>query len=125
MVKLVFFISLSHLCHASAVRALKQLCIDRDCSAKRVTISNAPINLWDANVITEFTAFIHSLANQKTKVVVFDSDIADSWAAPIDLNLFLPNSIPGRNSLELLNTYFANLELILTIPVICFGEVSG
>ncbi|UKZ48016.1 hypothetical protein TrVGV298_002252 [Trichoderma virens] len=122
VVKLLFFLSLTYLCHA---QVLKQSCINRDCSAKRVTISNPPINLWDANVITEFNAFMHSLGNQKTKVVVFDSDIADFWAAPIDLNLFLPNAIPGRNSSALLETYYINLDLILTTPVIFIGEVNG
>lgn len=126
-IKLLFFLPLAHLCHASVgPQVLKQSCINRDCSAKRVTVSNPPVNLWDANVITAFNAFMHGLANQNTtKVVVFDSDTADFWAAPIDLNLFLPNAIPGRNSSALLETYYENLDLILTTPVIFIGEVNG
>lgn len=125
MIRLVFFIFLFHLCNASVGRVLKHLCINRDCSAKRITTSNPPVNLWDANVITQFNAFMRSLSDRKTKVVVFDSDIADFWAASIDLNLFLPNPIPGRNSSELLNTYYANLDLILSTLVIFIGEVNG
>jgi enoyl-CoA hydratase/carnithine racemase len=125
VVKLLFFLSLAHLCQASASQVLKQSCVNHDCSAKRVTISNPPVNLWDANVITEFNAFMRSLENQKTKVVVFDSDTVDFWAAPIDLNLFLPNSIPGRNSSELLELYYLNLDLLLTTQVIFIGEVNG
>jgi enoyl-CoA hydratase/carnithine racemase len=122
--KLLFFLSLTHLLVGAQV--LKQSCINHACSAKRVTISNPPVNLWDANVITAFNAFMHSLKNQNdTKVVVFGSDTADFWASPIDLNLFIPNAIPGRNSSALLDTYYANLDLLLTTPVVFIGEVNG
>ncbi|EHK45411.1 hypothetical protein TRIATDRAFT_199208 [Trichoderma atroviride IMI 206040] len=83
---------------------LKQSCINDSCSAKRITISNPPINLWDANVITAFNAFMLSLQDQNdTKVVVFDSDSPDFWASTLDFNLFSPNGIPGRNVSALTN----------------------
>ncbi|KAH7316938.1 ClpP/crotonase-like domain-containing protein [Stachybotrys elegans] len=111
---------------AAAAKVLTQACINKACSAKRVTISNPPVNLWDANVIEEFNTFMHSLNNQnETKVVVFDSDTADFWAAHIDLNLFQPDAIPGRNSSALFETYYENLDLLLTTPVIFIGEVNG
>ncbi|KFY18082.1 hypothetical protein V492_00152 [Pseudogymnoascus sp. VKM F-4246] len=125
--KCLFLLSLTQLWHGSVgAHVLKQSCINHSCSAKRVTISNPPVNLWDANVITEFNAFIIGLNNQtETKVVVFDSDTADFWAAPIDLNIFLPDAIPGRNSSALLEMYYANLDHLLTAPVIFIGEVNG
>ncbi|KAL6815048.1 ClpP/crotonase-like domain-containing protein [Trichoderma sp. SZMC 28015] len=77
---------------------LKQSCINEACSAKRVTISNPPINLWDANVITAFNEFMISLQDQnETKVVVFDSDNSEFWASSLDINLFTQLGIPGRN----------------------------
>jgi enoyl-CoA hydratase/carnithine racemase len=122
-----YLISLTQLLHiAAGAEVLKQSCINDACSAKRVTISNPPVNLWDANVIEQFNVFMHSLSSQnETKVVVFDSDVADFWAAHIDLNLFLPDSVPGRNASALVETYYENLELLLTTPVIFIGEVNG
>lgn len=125
--RLVYLLCLTHLWHGAArAKVLKQSCIDEPCSAKRVTISNPPVNLWDANVIEEFNDFMRSLNKQnETKVVVFDSDVADFWAAQIDLNLFQPDSIPGRNSTALVETYYDNLELLLSTPVIFIGEING
>ncbi|KFZ14221.1 hypothetical protein V501_03360 [Pseudogymnoascus sp. VKM F-4519 (FW-2642)] len=125
--KCLFLLSLTQPWHGFAgAEVLKQSCINHSCSAKRVTLSNPPVNLWDANVITGFNALMLSLNSQdETKVVVFDSDTADFWAAPIDLNIFLPDAIPGRNSSALLEMYYANLDLLLTTPVIFIGEVNG
>lgn len=125
--KCLFFLSLTQPWHGLiGAQVLKQSCINQSCSAKRVTLSNPPVNLWDANVITEFNALMLSLNNQTdTKVVVFDSETADFWAAPIDLNIFLPDAIPGRNSSALLELYYANLDHLLTTPVIFIGEVNG
>lgn len=125
--KCLFFLSLTQPWHGLVgAQVLKQSCINQSCSAKRVTLSNPPVNLWDANVITEFNALMLSLNNQTdTKVVVFDSETADFWAAPIDLNIFLPDAIPGRNSSALLELYYANLDHLLTTPVIFIGEVNG
>jgi enoyl-CoA hydratase/carnithine racemase len=125
--RLLCLLSLTQLWHgAAAAEVLKQSCINEACSAKRVTISNPPVNLWDANVIEQFNALLQSLNNQnETKVVVFNSDDADFWAAHLDLNLFQPDPIPGRNSSALLVTYYENLELLLTTPVIFIGEVNG
>lgn len=125
--KFLFFLSLTQpWLGLVGAHVLKQSCINHSCSAKRVTISNPPVNLWDANLITEFNALMLSLNNQtETKVVVFDSDTADFWVTQIDLNLFLPDAIPGRNSSALLEMYYANLDYLVTTPVIFIGEVNG
>ncbi|KAM0250380.1 hypothetical protein ACHAQJ_008627 [Trichoderma viride] len=125
--KLLFFLSLTQLWHGLVgAQFLKQSCINHACNAKRVTISNPPVNLWDANVINAFNSFLHSLQHQNdTKVVVFDSDVADFWASHLDLNLFVPNALKGRNSTELVDIYFENLDLLLSTPVIFIGEVNG
>ena len=125
--KCLFLLSLTQPWHGLVeAQVLKQSCINHSCSAKRVTLSNPPVNLWDANVIIEFSRLMLSLNNQtETKVVVFDSETADFWAAPIDLNIFLPDAIPGRNSSALLEMYYANLDSLLTTQVIFIGEVNG
>lgn len=89
-IKIFFFLSLTHLWHCLAgAQILKHSCINDVCSAKRVTISNPPINLWDANVISAFNEFLLGLQDQNdTKVVVFNSDNADFWASTLDFNLF-------------------------------------
>ncbi|KAM6478454.1 ClpP/crotonase-like domain-containing protein [Trichoderma sp. SZMC 28011] len=94
-----FFLSLTYFWLGFVeAQILKQSCINEVCSAKRVTISNPPINLWDANVITAFNEFMVSLQDQnETKVVVFDSDNSDFWASSLDINLFTQLGIPGRN----------------------------
>jgi enoyl-CoA hydratase/carnithine racemase len=107
-------------------QVLKQSCINHDCSALRVTLSNPPVNLWDVNVISAFNAFMHSLNKQNdTKVVVFCSDTSDFWAAPIDLNILSSNPTPGLNVSAIFETYYANLDLLLTTPVVFIGEVNG
>jgi enoyl-CoA hydratase/carnithine racemase len=125
-IKILFFISLTYLWLPVNAQILKQSCINDVCSAKRVTISNPPINLWDANVISAFNEFMLSLKDQNnTKVVVFDSDNTDFWASTLDFNLFTQLGIPGRNGSTLIDIYFANLDLLLTTPVIFIGEING
>ncbi|PON26058.1 enoyl-CoA hydratase [Trichoderma gamsii] len=125
--KIVFYLALAQFWHSLVgAQILKQSCINDSCSAKRITISNPPINLWDANVITAFNDFMLSLQDQNdTKVVIFNSDSPDFWASTLDFNLFSPNGIPGRNASALVDTYFANLDLLLTTPVIFIGETNG
>ncbi|KAK6452024.1 hypothetical protein FP744_10008275 [Trichoderma asperellum] len=89
-------------------------------------VSNPPINLWDANIITAFNEFMPSLQDRNdTKVVVFDSETPDFWASTLDFNLFSPNGIPGGNASALVDTYFANLDLLLSTPVIFISEING
>ncbi|KAL7812770.1 ClpP/crotonase-like domain-containing protein [Trichoderma gracile] len=126
--KTLFLISLTSLLQISAAaQILQQSCINKACTAKRITISNPPINLWDANLITSFNTFMNTLQtpNDTTKVVVFTSENPDFWASTLDFNLFTQLGIPGRNGSSLLDTYFANLDLLLTTPVIFIGEVNG
>jgi enoyl-CoA hydratase/carnithine racemase len=104
----------------------KPSCINHDCSAKRFTLSNPPVNLWDANVIGAFNALMNDLKDEnQTKVVAFDSGTPDFWAAPIDLNLFTPGGIPGINASAVIEQYYENLDLLLAVPVIFIGEVNG
>ncbi|KKP05400.1 hypothetical protein THAR02_02505 [Trichoderma harzianum] len=92
--KISFFLSLTYFWLGFVeAQILKQSCINEMCSAKRVTISNPPIKLWDANVITAFNEFMLG--------------------------------IPGRNSTTLIDTYFTNLDLLLSTPVIFIGEING
>ncbi|TFB01753.1 hypothetical protein CCMA1212_006450 [Trichoderma ghanense] len=86
-----------------------------------------PINLWDANLVTSFNTFLNTLQapDGTTKVVVFTSNNPDFWASTLDFNLFTQLGIPGRNGSSLLDTYFANLDLLLTTPVIFIGESRG
>ncbi|KAK0761747.1 hypothetical protein N5P37_004546 [Trichoderma harzianum] len=100
--KISFFLSLTYFWLGFVeAQILKQSCINEVCSAKRVTISNPPINLWDANVITAFNEFMVSLQDQnETKVVVFDSDNSDFWASNLDINLLTQLGIPGRNEIN-------------------------
>ncbi|KAK4060870.1 uncharacterized protein Triagg1_10562 [Trichoderma aggressivum f. europaeum] len=125
--KISFFLSLTYFWPGFVeAQILKQSCINEACSAKRVTISNPPVNLWDANVIAAFNEFLVSLQDQnETKVVVFDSDNSDFWASTLDFNLFTKLGIPGRNGTTLIDTYFANLDLLLSTPVIFIGEING
>ncbi|KAL7918660.1 ClpP/crotonase [Trichoderma austrokoningii] len=123
----ILYLSLAQFYHSlAAAQILTQSCINDACSAKRITISNPPINLWDTNVIIAFNDFMLSLQDQNdTKVVVFDSDSPDFWASNLDFNLFSLNGIPGRNTSALVDTYLANLDLLLTTPVIFIGETNG
>jgi enoyl-CoA hydratase/carnithine racemase len=120
----------SVLCNAllasAAYTHLKQSCINRDCSASRIALSNPPINLWDTNVINEFNSYLTSLNGQNhTKVVVISSQIPDFYAAAIDLNLFIPQALPSTNATRVLEKYYDNLALLVSTPVIFIGEVNG
>ncbi len=53
------------------------------------------------------------------------SETPDFWAASIDINLLTTNGIPGVNTSAALETYYANLDLILSTPVIFIAEVNG
>ncbi len=110
----------------NAFNHLNQSCINRDCGALRIAISNPPVNLWDANIIEEFNVFLKSLNGQnKTKVVVFSSDTPDFYVTQIDLNILSPNATSSINTKLALEHYYANLDLLLSTPVIFIGEVNG
>lgn len=68
------YLSFTYLCHdLVGAQILKQSCINGPCSAKRITISNPPINLWTPMSLL-FNEFMLSLQDQNdTKVVVFDN----------------------------------------------------
>ena len=111
----------------TASKHLKQFCINHDCSAVRVTVSNPPVNLWDVNLIQEFNDYLKSLNDQnETKVVVVSSDVPGYYMAQIDLNILAPNALPPSiNTTETLDKYYTNLDLLLSTPVIFIGEVDG
>lgn len=89
-------------------------------------MSNPPINLFDLNLIHQVNSFVTSLNDENTtKVVVFSSETPDFWAAAIDLNLLTTGGIPGVNTSAILETYYANLDLIVSTPVIFIAEVNG
>src|SRR5262245_9430550 len=111
---------------SEAARLFTRSCINCYCSAIRVSLSNPPVHLWDYNVIHEFNTLMGELSGQNdTKVVVFNSDNPDFWAAQLDANLFIPGAIPGVNGSEVLEMYAANLDLLLTTNTIFIGEVNG
>ncbi|KAL7813518.1 hypothetical protein V8C44DRAFT_357340 [Trichoderma aethiopicum] len=109
--KILSILSLtSFLQTSTAAQIFQQSCINNPCTAKRITISNPPINLCDANLITSFNTFINTLQDPKdtTKVVVFTSANPEFWASTL---YFTQLSTPG--------------PLLLTTPVIFIGEVNG
>ncbi|KAK5724564.1 hypothetical protein LTR15_004610 [Elasticomyces elasticus] len=111
---------------ATATQHFHHTCINKDCSALRLTLSNPPVNLWDANVISEFGNFLESLDGQnKIKVVVLASDVPAFYIAQIDLNIITPGALPGVNATEVLEQYYSNLNKLSAIPVIFIGEVNG
>ncbi|KAK3058883.1 hypothetical protein LTR09_000448 [Extremus antarcticus] len=110
----------------SAFLHLKQSCINDDCAATRINISNPPVNLWDINVITEVGEYLTSLNGQnKTKVVVFASDTPGFFATQIDLSILSPSAGSTVNATAALDQYYANLDLLISTPVIFIGEVNG
>ena len=124
----LLFLALSQETLAATSRYLHQSCINKDCSALRVTVSNPPVNLWDVNLIYQFNDFLTSLndAANDTKVVVISSDVSGYFVSQIDLNILAPNSLPPSvNTTDVLNKYYANLDLLLSTPVIFIGEVDG
>lgn len=109
---------------------LKKSCINQDCSATRIVVSNPPINLWNAQLIQEFNAYLISINNTSAsnpKIVVVSSDIPDFFIAAIDLHLLsaahpVPSSV---NVTDTLSKYYENLSLLASIPVIFVAEING
>ena len=111
-------------------KLLKKTCINTDCSATRITVSNPPINLWDAQLIQEFNQYLLSINNTEPttpKVVVVSSDVPDFYIAQIDLHLLSANHpAPSTvNVTDTLNKYYENLSLLTSIPVIFVAEING
>jgi enoyl-CoA hydratase/carnithine racemase len=111
---------------ATSYDHLRQSCINHVCTAKRITISNSPVNLFDANLIPEFHSFLKSLHNQtSTKVVVLSSDNPDFFADHLDLNLLNTDPPAGVNAADISALYFDSLSLITSIPVVFIAEING
>ncbi|TVY62716.1 putative enoyl-CoA hydratase [Lachnellula suecica] len=111
-------------------QVLKKSCINKDCSATRITVSNPPTNLWNSQLIQEFNSYLLSINNTSAatpKIVVFSSDVPDFYIAQIDLNLLsVAHPVPDTvNVTDTLNKYYENLSLLASIPVIFVGEVTG
>lgn len=109
---------------------LKKSCINLSCSATRITISNPPINLWNAQLIQEFNSYLHSLdppTSSTPKIVVISSDVPDFYIAAIDLHLLsAAHPVPSTiNVTDTLNKYYENLSLLTTIPVVFVAEING
>ncbi|KAK5127615.1 hypothetical protein LTR85_006955 [Meristemomyces frigidus] len=110
----------------TASNLLKKSCINSDCSAVRITISNPPVNLWDVNVISQLNTLLIALKTENnTKVVVVSSDVPGFFGSQIDLNVLGPNPPPGINGTAVLDQYYDNLERILDAEVIFIAEVNG
>ena len=124
---LLFTILIQIFMTATASAHLQTSCINHDCSALRVTVSNPPVNLWDVNLIHEFNDYLVSLNHQNdTKVVVLSSDVPGYYFTQIDLNIRVPNALPPSiNTTDAFDKYLANLDLLLSTPVIFIGEVNG
>lgn len=113
---------------------LKKSCVNSDCSAVRINISNPPINLWNAELIQEFNSYLNSLNTTSTstntttpKIVVISSDIPDFYIAQIDLHLLSTAhpAPPPTNITTALTQYYANLELLTSLPTIFVAEING
>lgn len=123
---LFLFIAL-HPCVATPwpYRYLRKACINSDCSAVRVAISNPPINLWNANTVVELNTLLKSLNDQNsTKVVVISSDIPEFYITNLDANIFTPK-FEGLDVTDILTMYFDNLALLSSIPTIFIAEING
>ena len=136
--KVIIFLELALLCCADAVvnnatwpyELLKKSCITPDCNATRITISNPPINLWNAQLIGEFNQYLLSINNTDAstpKIVVISSDVADFYMAAIDLHILsIDHPVGGNvNTTQVLDQYYENLSLLTDIGVVFVGEVSG
>ncbi|KAK4549675.1 hypothetical protein LTR36_004976 [Oleoguttula mirabilis] len=114
---------------STAAKLLKQSCINRDCSATRITLSNPPINLWGVDVISELNTFLVALqTDNNTKVVVVSSDVPGFFGAQIDLNILVPaapGAPPGVDGTAVLDQYYDNLNRLLNSSVIFIGEING
>ncbi|TVY12701.1 putative mitochondrial enoyl-CoA hydratase 2 [Lachnellula arida] len=109
---------------------LEKSCINQDCSATRITISNPPINLWNAQLIQQFNSYLLSVNDTSAttpKVVVISSDVPDFYIAHLDLHLLSATHPPPPqvNVTDTLNKYYENLNLLLSIPVIFVAEITG
>ncbi|KAL2068565.1 hypothetical protein VTL71DRAFT_14902 [Oculimacula yallundae] len=109
---------------------LKRACINLDCSAIRITISNPPINLWIAELINSFNDYLHSLASPSSsnpKIIVISSDVPDFYIAAIDLHLLSTNHPVSAsiNVTDILNKYYENLSLLTSLAVIFIAEING
>lgn len=109
---------------------LKRSCINPSCSATRITVSNPPVNIWTAELIQEFNAYLLSLQNTTSttpKIVVVSSDVQDFFIAGIDLHLLsVSNPVPASvDAADALNKYYENLNLLSTLPVIFVAEING
>jgi len=140
--KFLLWCSIAVLAHANPLRPihsrndsfpyelLKKSCINSDCSATRLSVSNPPINLWNAQLIQEFNAYLLSINNTASttpKVVVISSDVPDFYIAQIDLHLLsVAHPAPDTvNVTDTLNKYYENLSLLSSIPVIFVAEITG
>lgn len=109
---------------------LKKTCINQDCSATRITVSNPPINLWNSQLIHEFNSYLLSVNNTDLatpKIVVISSDLPDFYISHLDLHLLsISHPAPGGvDPTEALDTYYQNLSLLQSVPVIFVAEVNG
>ncbi|KAH7071076.1 ClpP/crotonase-like domain-containing protein [Paraphoma chrysanthemicola] len=101
-------------------------CINDACSAARLTISNPPVNLFDKNVISDLNeSLIELTGDNQTKVVVVSSDVPGFFGAQIDLNILGSTAPPGVNASAVLETYYDNLNLLLSSSIIFIAEVNG
>ncbi len=62
--------------------------VARDGSVARVTLDNPPVNVLGANLMTDLTTFLHKgRADDRLKVIVFDSANPDFFIAHVDMTL--------------------------------------
>ncbi|KAL7943580.1 ClpP/crotonase-like domain-containing protein [Trichoderma barbatum] len=102
---------------------LIESCINDDCSAIRLTISNPPINLWTTDLIIEFNTYLLSLRNNtSTKVVVISSDTPGFYMAHLDSHVFTDATV---NATQIYGLFNQNLDLLAFSPVIFIAEVNG
>ncbi|KAK4629068.1 putative enoyl-CoA hydratase 2, mitochondrial [Fulvia fulva] len=107
---------------------LQRSCINKDCSALRVSFDNPPINLFNAPSISEINAFLTSLrgTNTSTKVVVFSSSVPGFFGSHLDLHLLDGSTNSSAiNSTAVLDQYYDNIELLVSLPTIFIAEVNG
>lgn len=111
---------------------LGRSCINTNCTAQRITLSNPPLNLWDANLVTEFHGWLRSLSDPEHEgttpfVVVLSSDVPGFYTSSLDARLLgtshdLPSTI---NTTQIVDYYYAGLAYLSELPVIFIGESNG
>ncbi|KAH7062990.1 ClpP/crotonase-like domain-containing protein [Paraphoma chrysanthemicola] len=105
---------------------VEKSCINDACSAARLTISNPPVNLFDKNVISDLNQGLKEFTgDNRTKVVVVSSDVPGFFGAQIDLNILGSTAPPSVNASAVLETYYDNLNRLLTSSIIFIAEVNG